>query len=225
LYPSSRGEGSRFFIRSGDGETQAISPSPSRILQIRRDMKAPPRAAAGPTHANLLSRAHARKGRGAGEEAARRQLPPQSASSVGEETTSATLARPCLALVPAEKLAAAATGGDPRRCHGHRALPPHLTCVTVGGELLSVVIRRGSAPVRPHLRPPRRGGRQGARFGGSAPQLVVIHYAGEGSPSWTLTSTRATVVRLELPATTLHRPAAAPPVLGAEREQRSSGGR
>jgi hypothetical protein len=58
--------------------------------------------------------------------------------------------------------------------HGHRASPLHLACAAVGGELLSVVVRRRSALVRPRLRPPHRGGQQGSRFGGPAPQLVVL---------------------------------------------------
>jgi hypothetical protein len=89
-------------------------------------------------------------------------------------------------------------GGDPRRC----ALIFGLLAGEDARELDSA-------------------GRRRSLSSSTAPELL----AGEGSPSWTLTSTRATVVRLELPATTLHRPAAAPPVLGAEREQRSSGGR
>jgi hypothetical protein len=62
-------------------------------------------------------------------------------SSAGEETTSAAHRR-----------------SPPP---GHRAPPPHLARAAVGGELLGVVVQRGSVLMRPHLRPHRQGGHQG----------------------------------------------------------------
>jgi hypothetical protein len=120
-------------------------------------MRPPPGAATGPTHANLLSRAQARKGRGAGEGAARRRPPPQS-------TSMATELRLCTSPVPPWEgsSSVSSSGGDPRWC----ALVFGLLTGEDSRDLDSAGRRRSLS---------------------SSPELLAV----DGSPSWTLTSTRA----------------------------------